>query len=252
MELESFGRCGSLHPDEAERVVRWGLGQGPGTGGPAAQQFPERTVALLAAAPSGQGGGDDIAPQKRSWRGVRAELVGHQGQILDALSADAPAPVVGRNGQRGPPELGSSLPVLAFVFGRAPSPVPQSVERALRLEKASGRALEELLILAAGKHVAMLTTGRETFARGSVQNDPAGDVDRLAGHEACLVRTQELDDVGHVLGFAEPAEWRVGDVALAHLFGIDAAEPTFPDDLAVLHRGPHSSWADRVHPDTEA
>ena len=91
--------------------------------------------------------GDDVGGHERSGRHEPSHLLGHDGEVDDALTREAAATVVLRDEERRPPELGTAGP---------PGPVePVGIvgegahrgERRLLLEELAGRLLEELLVV---------------------------------------------------------------------------------------------------------
>ena len=157
---ESPGCFGCLQFDLSERVVRRRLRQAPRARRVTTEQFSQGPGLLLAATPAPDGGGNDVATQEGTRRRVQAELVGHEGQVPDALLTDAATP--GRRGhdQGGPSELRTTLPEVALVAGCVRGQIPHLLEGAFCLEEPFRCVFEELLIPTAGKHFSMLQTKR--------------------------------------------------------------------------------------------
>ena len=141
--LRSFDA--DVQTDVVEPVGRWRLTEAPGQDRRPGQDVPDH---FLEPAVTGitEGGGDDVGGQQRPGCGVTAELVGHEGQVHESLSADgAPAEVLADEEGR-PTQLGPTAPVVVVETDRV---VPQPTELADRdqfAQEPRRRVPEELLI----------------------------------------------------------------------------------------------------------
>src|SRR5207302_5812735 len=99
-----------------------------------------------------QGGGDDVAGHERSRSGVATELIGDQGEVDEPVAADAAAPVVLADQERGPTEVDASAPVLLVVARPTVATATQLGCRHLLVEELRRGLAEELLVGRQARH----------------------------------------------------------------------------------------------------
>ena len=112
----------TIDPDLEREVVEPVVGPGlevPPRGDRRTGQQAGEEVGVAVGRQGADGAGDDVGGHQRTRGGVAPELVGHQGEVTEAVPADRPATVLLGNQQRGPAQLGALGPVAADRSRRA-------------------------------------------------------------------------------------------------------------------------------------
>jgi hypothetical protein len=101
---------------------------------------------VLGGAPSPECGGDEVRPEEGAGRSMKPELVGDDQEIEGAVAGHGPASGRFAHEQRGPAQLGPTLPDVRLEGDALSCERSNPLDRIVLLHEANGGGLEQLLI----------------------------------------------------------------------------------------------------------